>query len=169
MSSPLDHLREIHARGPVRSAGHHPLAELRIPGRLARLNRRLAVGITGTVGTMWCAYAFAALSLAGMPLWAPPWLVQAVQWTSQNFIQLVLLSVILVGQSVISLAADTQRERDHEILGHTLQVLDGQNRELSLQTVILRALAMAFPEVRKLIPPEALLPTPEDPPGPHRS
>jgi len=32
-----------------------------------RLNAALAVKITGAVGTMWCAYAFAALALVSLP------------------------------------------------------------------------------------------------------
>lgn len=127
----LDHLRAIHARGAVKAVHSHPLTGF---------NRRLAVAITGGVGTMWCAYAFAALSLAGMPLWAPPWLVQGVQWVSQNFIQLVLLSILMVGQSVISLAADAQRERDHEILGHQVEVLGSLHDMQVQQTEILKRL-----------------------------
>jgi hypothetical protein len=156
----VDRLRAIHAQGPVKAEHHHPLAGA--VGGIGRFNRGLAVAITAGVGTMWCAYAFTALSLLGNPVWSPPWLVQAVQWVSQNFLQLVLLSILMVGQAVLSLAGDAQRVRDHEILGHTIDILAHQNRELALQTLLLRALAAAFPQVRRLLPPDLTLPETPD-------
>jgi hypothetical protein len=57
---------------------------------------RLAVWLTKAVGTMWCALAFALLALAGLP--AALKAGSFVAWLSQTFIQLVMLSVIMVGQ-----------------------------------------------------------------------
>lgn len=73
-------------------------------------NGRLALIITGIVGTMWCAYAFAALALVVLPqAVASPLLL--VQWISQTFIQLVMLSILMVGQNIQGRAAD-QRAAD---------------------------------------------------------
>jgi len=62
-------------------------------------NDWLAAKVTAGVATMWCAYSFAALAVYGFP-WHNPAPGAVVQWTSQEFIQLVLLSVIMVGQDV---------------------------------------------------------------------
>jgi hypothetical protein len=65
------------------------------------VNKWLALKITAGVGTMWCAYIFAGLAVYGFPYHniVP---TAVVQWISQEFLQLVLLSIILVGQAVQS-------------------------------------------------------------------
>jgi hypothetical protein len=62
---------------------------------------------------MWCAYIFAALALYGFPGWhSTP--SQYVQWLSQTFIQLVALSVLAVGQSVLGKHAEMQSEEAYK-------------------------------------------------------
>jgi hypothetical protein len=79
--------------------------------RAARFNQWLAVKVTTGVGTMWCAYAFAALTLVSLPsAIASGSAVTLVSWISQTFLQLVLLSVIIVGQNVLAAAADRRAE-----------------------------------------------------------
>jgi hypothetical protein len=77
----------------------------------ARFNAWLAVRVTNGVGTMWCAYAFAALALVSLPSainsHSP---VGLVSWISQTFLQLVLLSVIIAGQNVLMAAAERRSE-----------------------------------------------------------
>jgi hypothetical protein len=70
------------------------------------LNGRIALALTAAVGTMWCAYAFAILALVVLPQAITGGLLLFVQWVSQTFIQLVMLSVIMVGQNVLSRASD---------------------------------------------------------------
>jgi len=72
----------------------------------ARCNARLAVKITGFVGSMTCAYLFGAIALVGLPGAIHQGVLGIVQWIAQTFLQLVLLSIILVGQSVQASAAD---------------------------------------------------------------
>ncbi len=57
---------------------------------------------------MWCAYAFAALALISLPAAISQGTVTTVSWISQTFLQLVLLSVIMVGQQVLAKASDKQ-------------------------------------------------------------
>jgi hypothetical protein len=64
------------------------------------------VKITSGVGTMWCAYAFAALALISLPAAIQGGIPTMVAWTAQTFIQLVLLSIIMVGQKVAGEASD---------------------------------------------------------------
>lgn len=74
----------------------------------ARFNIWLAQHITAAVGTMWCAYIFTAIALIALPSaiqsGSP---VVLVAWVSSNFLQLVLLSVIMLGQDIQ--AKGTQR------------------------------------------------------------
>ncbi|MGO8870758.1 MAG: hypothetical protein ACLQPH_05030 [Acidimicrobiales bacterium] len=76
-----------------------------------RFNAWFAVKVTKGVGTMWCAYGFAALTLVSLPsavrTHSP---VVLVSWISQTFLQLVLLSVVIVGQNVLASAADRRAE-----------------------------------------------------------
>jgi hypothetical protein len=80
-----------------------------------RFNSTLAVRITQGVGTMWCAYAFAALALVSLPSAIRSGsAVTLVSWISQTFLQLVLLSIIIVGQNVLAAAADKRAEATYE-------------------------------------------------------
>src|SRR3981081_2418746 len=84
-------------------------------GPLGRFNAWLAVKITQGVGTMWCAYAFAALALVSLPSAIRSGdAVTIVSWISQTFLQLVLLSLIIVGQTVLAAAADKRSEATYE-------------------------------------------------------
>jgi hypothetical protein len=79
------------------------------------INGRVALVVTTVVGTMWCAYAFAILALVALPSAlksGDP--LQLVQWISQTFIQLVLLSVIMVGQNISSRASDKRAEMTYK-------------------------------------------------------
>lgn len=77
--------------------------------KLQRVNKRLAVWITSKVGTMLCAYLFAGIALISLPAAISsknPTII--VAWLSSNFIQLVLLPIIIVGQSVQAEASDAR-------------------------------------------------------------
>ena len=90
-----------------------------------RFNARFAVLITNAVGSMWCAYLFAALALVSAPAaFKTGDMVVIVGWISQTFVQLVLLSVIIVGQNVQAAATEGRAEADHRTLDavHTLSV-----------------------------------------------
>jgi hypothetical protein len=81
----------------------------------ARFNAWFAVKVTKGVGTMWCAYAFAALACVSLPAAIRSHdAVTLVSWISQTFLQLVLLSVIIVGQNVLAAAADKRSEETYE-------------------------------------------------------
>jgi hypothetical protein len=88
-----------------------------------RFNTWLAVKVTNAVGTMWCAYAFAALALVSFPgAIASHNPVIIVSWISQTFVQLVLLSIIIVGQKVLAAASDQRAEatyKDADAVLHT--------------------------------------------------
>lgn len=77
-------------------------------------NRWLAVRITNSVGTMTCAYLFSLLAFTGLPGAIHDSIQQGSlfpvdMWMSQNYIQLVLLPVIMVGQSIANETANQHK------------------------------------------------------------
>ncbi len=75
------------------------------------LNGRIAVIITNVVGTMWCAYIFAAIALVSLPEAVKGGVATLVAWVAQTFLQLVLLSVIMVGQKVAAAHPISRRSK----------------------------------------------------------
>jgi hypothetical protein len=72
-------------------------------------NAKLALVITRSVGTMACAYVFAAIALISLPAaLSSGQVIIIVAWIAQTFLQLVLLSIIMVGQTVQSAASDAR-------------------------------------------------------------
>mgnify|MGYP000191290265 FL=1 len=65
------------------------------------INQRFGLAITKSVGTMWAAYAFFALSLVSLPAAIMTGdTVIIIAWVAQTFLQLVLLPIIIVGQNL---------------------------------------------------------------------
>jgi hypothetical protein len=76
-------------------------------------NAKLALIITRSVGTMACAYVFAAIALISLPAAINSGqVIVIVAWIAQTFLQLVLLSIIMVGQSVQSAASDARAAKE---------------------------------------------------------
>jgi hypothetical protein len=132
-TSPLLHVPRLVLTEQIHSRVHGT-------GPLGRLNAAVAVGITKVVGTMYCAYVFTLIALVALPAaiqqGSPTVLVN---WLSSNFLQLVLLPIIIVGQKVISAAQDARAEADHETLSalhqmsiQQIEILNGQNQILDL-------------------------------------
>jgi hypothetical protein len=120
--------------GPVWTADQLPNGSA-----VARFNAALAVKITNGVGSMWCAYAFAVIALISLPQAIRSHsAVTLVSWISQTFLQLVLLSIIIVGQNVLAAASDKRAQNTfenaeavlHEARGIQQHLLD-QDRALA--------------------------------------
>jgi hypothetical protein len=113
-------------------------------GAAGRFNTWLAVKITKTVGSMWMAYAFAALTLISLPAAiASGQVIIIVAWIAQTFLQLVLLPIIIVGQNVIQAANDARAEADHETLSAVHQLTIEVHAINEAQSVILQRLQSA--------------------------
>lgn len=81
---------------------------------LTKFNNALAEKITSGVSTMWCAYAFAILALISLPAaLASGDLLTIVSWIAQTFLQLVLLSIIMVGQNLQSAGVQQKIDETH--------------------------------------------------------
>ena len=101
--------------GPVKTQNHlgkalHPSPSVikEAMGDVDGFNAKFAVLVTRLVGTMWCAYLFTIIALLGLSPALKPGGEGLIAWIAQTFIQLVLLSIIMVGQNVQSLAADAR-------------------------------------------------------------
>jgi hypothetical protein len=122
---------------PVRARNHLPEVVRFSPRQIKRrvsevegFNAKFAVIITSAVGTMACAYLFALLAFVSLPailiqanvlkasevptFFTKPGLILIVSWVAQTFLQLVLLSIILVGQRVQSAASDTRSNTEFQ-------------------------------------------------------
>jgi hypothetical protein len=97
-------------------------------------NSKIAVRITNVVGTMWCAYAFAALALISLPAAIRAGTPTLVAWFAQTFLQLVLLSIIMVGQKVAAEKSDRQLEQTYFDAEALLQISDDMHKLLKQNT-----------------------------------
>ena len=97
------------------------------------LNGRVALVLTTVVGTMWCAYAFAGLALIVLPQAIGGGLLTLVQWVSQTFIQLVMLSVIMVGQNILGRASDKRAAMTYEDAAATFHEAEQIQAHLRVQ------------------------------------
>ena len=107
------------------------------------INGRIALTLTTAVGTMWCAYVFSILALLVVPDAIHGGLLTFVQWVSQTFIQLVMLSVIMVGQNILGQAADKRAEmtyKDAEATFHEAQQIQAhlQAQDDAMNTILER-------------------------------
>ena len=79
-----------------------------------KFNQKIATKITSFVSTMWCAYIFAAIALISLPAAirsGDP--IVIVAWVAQTFLQLVLLSIIMVGQDASSKGMQQKIDETH--------------------------------------------------------
>jgi len=91
-------------------------------------NSKLAVRITNVVGTMWCAYAFSCLALISFPAAIRAGTATLVAWFAQTFLQLVLLSIIMVGQKVAAAKSDMQLEQTYKDAEALLEINDDMHK-----------------------------------------
>jgi hypothetical protein len=132
---------------PVKAGNHvadvvrfNPRQIKKAVGDVEGFNAKFAVIITSGVGTMACAYLFAVIALVSLPailiqanvlkksdvpvFFTKPGLILIVSWIAQTFLQLVLLSIILVGQRVQSAASDARALKEYEDTEVILDRLD---------------------------------------------
>jgi len=115
----------------------HPCTTLHLTGRAPKpvkvddgrvgINGKIGLAITTLVGTMVCGYVFALIALLSLPSAITSHnLTIIIAWVSSNFLQLVLLPVIIVGQNLQAKASDqraVQTYQDAEaVLHEALQI-----------------------------------------------
>jgi hypothetical protein len=106
-----------------------------------RFNTKVAIVITTVVGSMWCAYAFALFDLISLPAAIRGGAATIVSWVAQTFLQLVLLSIIMVGQNVQAAAADKRAEATFHDASATLHEVAHVQGHLAAQDELLTRIA----------------------------
>ena len=110
--------------------------------KIKEFNQWFAVKATGMVGTMECAYLFTLLALVSLPsVLSTGNVVQIVAWITQTFLQLVLLSVLMVGQNIMGQVSEKRTQETHQI------VLDSHKEQMK-EMADLRELLKAEQEER---------------------
>jgi hypothetical protein len=141
-------LQQLMEHVPELVQTRHVRAKVEGGGPLGRVNAAIAVRITKVVGTMYCAYVFTLIALVALPdAIASGKTTTLVNWVSSNFLQLILLPIIIVGQNVISAAQDKRAEADHKTLTalhamnvQQLKILEQQEKILTLlQTAVVKS------------------------------
>ena len=84
--------------------------------RINNLNQKIATKITSFVSTMRCAYIFATIALISLPAaikTGDP--IVIIAWVAQTFLQLVLLSIIMVGQDASTRRMQQKIDETHTV------------------------------------------------------
>jgi hypothetical protein len=114
-------------------------------GEVEGFNAKVALLITRSVGTMACAYLFAAIALISLPDAIKAGRPAIISWIAQTFLQLVLLSIIMVGQAVQSAASDARAEKQFADTETILDRLD-TNTKGGIREVLDAVYAIAAPK-----------------------
>ena len=107
----------------------------RTVGEVEGFNAKVALVITRSVGTMACAYVFGLIALISLPDAIKAGRPAIISWIAQTFLQLVLLSIIMVGQSVQSAASDARAAKQFADTETILDRLD-VHTEGGIKTVL---------------------------------
>ena len=127
---PHPHIAARKKSGPPKTTDEH-----------VGINGKVALALTTVVGTMWCAYAFAVLALVALPSALQDGSMLAIiQWISQTFIQLVMLSVIMVGQNIQSRASDKRAQMTYDDADATFHDAEQIQAHLKEQDVALNTM-----------------------------
>ena len=151
---PHPHIANRKVAGPVRVADQHPRDT-----PFQRFNTWLGLKITVLVGTMVCSYVFTAIALISLPSAVSSGnLTIIIAWLSSNFLQLVLLPIIIVGQNVQAKAADQRSDQTYKdaeaVLAEAMKIqqhlaaqdamLEKHGHDLADQARVLRQLTQAM-------------------------
>ena len=131
---PHPRVAERRLEGPTKA---HDVVKRETP--VQRLNARVGLFITVVVGTMWCAYLFACIAFVSLPSTIKQHSATLlVLWLSSEFLQLVLLPIIIVGQNIQARAADKRAEDTYNdadaVLHEAMQIqahLEAQDKAIN--------------------------------------
>lgn len=128
----------------LRTLDHHPTGTW-----YQRFNKSLALWITRNVGTMTCFWVFTILALLSLPATlhlmgmhvpiVPAYMltfgfIYLITWICQNYVQLVLLPALMVGQNLQNEASDARAAK-------TFEDVESLARAQMADRVLLRAVA----------------------------
>jgi len=113
--------------------------------RIQQFNAAVGLKITNGVSTMWCAYAFSAIALVSLPqTLASGNLITIVSWLAQTFLQLVLLSIIMVGQDEKAKSTEQKINETHEASLAEFELAKNARANAALELKELKEIAKAL-------------------------
>lgn len=99
--------------------------------RLSLLDK-FAIYITSFVGTVYCAILFAIIAFISLPDAIAEGRAGIISWTTQTFLQLVLLSIIMAGQNIQNRRAEIRADADYETNVEAKKDVEEVNKKLDL-------------------------------------
>jgi hypothetical protein len=140
---PHPHIEDRKLAGPTKTVDQRRIHH---PNPVIRFNARFGLVITVIVGTMWCAYVFAAIALISLPDNVHH-TQTLILWISSSFLQLVLLPIIIVGQNIQARSSDKRAEDTYNdadaVLHESIEIqrhLEAQDAEIEKILGLVRTL-----------------------------
>jgi hypothetical protein len=158
----------------------HPCTSLHLTGRAPKpvkvndgrvgINGRIGLAITTLVGTMVCGYVFAIIALLSLPSAITSHsLTIIIAWISSNFLQLVLLPVIIVGQNLQAKASDQRAVNTYEdaeaVLHEAIQIQQHLAAQDAALARLIAAVCVADPSAAEAAAVTATAVGPAEAPG----
>ncbi len=132
---PHPHVAARKMAGPVK------VGDERVDGAFARFNKAVAIRTTTFVGSMVCAYIFCLIALISLPSAIGSGnVIVIVSWVAQTFLQLVLLSIILLGTNLMAAASDKRSEQTYLDAEAVLHEATSIQKHLEAQDRVLEGL-----------------------------
>ena len=117
--------------------------------RVSEFNQRVAERVTSLVSTMWTAYIFAAIALISLPAAIKSGeILIIIAWIAQTFLQLVLLSIIMVGQKR---SAETIAQEINETHSAALAEFDLAKESRAVAEQQLREIKQMAEEIHRIL------------------
>ena len=79
-------------------------------------NAKIAVWLTSHIGTMWAAYLLAGICMIGLLAIfgvVPAIFVAIILWFTSEFLSLILLPIIMVGQNILGQKSEMQADEQY--------------------------------------------------------
>ena len=108
------------------------LKEITMIKYIKKFNNKFAIILTNMVSTMACSYVFAAIALISLPEAINGGIATFIAWFAQTFLQLVLLSVIMVGQEIQSKKTERRAAQDHAMITEQLKQIKEMHTDIHL-------------------------------------
>jgi len=117
--------------------------------QVAAFNQRVAERVTSLVLTMWTAYIFSAIALISLPAAIKSGeILIIIAWIAQTFLQLVLLSIIMVGQKR---SAETIAQQINETHSAALAEFDLAKESRAVAEQQLREIKQMAEEIHRIL------------------
>ncbi len=98
-------------------------------------NAKVAILLTRLVGTMWAFWVFNGIALVSLPsIIQEGGLQPLIAWVSSNWIQLILLPALMVGQNLQNAAADARAAKTFEDIEHVKTDMSTALDKLDIKT-----------------------------------